>query len=153
MRSPICISLLPLTIFLICSCGDVQTDTKEVSALRKPEDETILSAPAIKLSETTIVKNGDIDVDADKLNNDGMFLILLDKPSELPIDLNLYKSDTVGLLDMNATPILVNQHYIAFTRYTDFENEISYLILGTTTFKANNTSSVVYISFVTKLKE
>ena len=139
--------LVSIICLAICACGDVDVNNESDEIIQAPE------APAISIGSVPLISDGDIDVDSDKINNNGAFRIYVSAFAiQKPIDLVLQKFGN-QLEEVSMTIFLYGtRSVIFFLRDEEIQPESAYLIRG----HVSNSEGIevpLAIRFFTKIKE
>ena len=149
------LSVKYLLVSIVClamfACGDVDRDitTNEYS-----NDSIALTpaAPAISIISIPLIRDGDIDIDSEKINDNGAFRIFSVFPIQKPIDLVFQKFGD-QLEEINTTVFLYGtRSVIFFLRDDSIQTESAYMIRGYVTNSAG-IETPLSIRFFTKIKE
>lgn len=141
------VSMICLALF---SCGDVNEDINT----NEYDDSIELApgAPAISIISIPLISDGDIDIDSDRINENGAFRIFLGFSIQKPIDLVLQKFGN-QLEEVNTTVFLYStRSVIFFLRDNSVQAESAYLIRGYVT-NSEGIETPLSIRFFTKIKE
>ena len=148
------LSVKYLLVSIVClamfACGDVDRDI----TTNEYNDSIALTpaAPAISISSIPLIRDGDIDIDSDKINDNGAFRIFSVFPIQKPIDLVCQRFGN-QLEEINTTVFLYGTRSVVFfLRDDSIQTESAYMIRGYVTNSAGIETSLS-IRFFTKIKE